>query len=92
MFTDNNPLEHFNSVNLGAAERRWVAQLANFNYILKCHPRKENSKALSWKPPEASATMAIATEEAERQEQLDLGSTPAGVPHIKFCESPDTER
>uniref|UniRef100_A0A8C7YMG5 Gypsy retrotransposon integrase-like protein 1 n=1 Tax=Oryzias sinensis TaxID=183150 RepID=A0A8C7YMG5_9TELE len=30
IFTDNNPLVHLETARLGAAEQRWVAQLANF--------------------------------------------------------------
>ncbi|KAK7938602.1 hypothetical protein WMY93_001928 [Mugilogobius chulae] len=32
IYTDNNPLAHLQTAHLGAAEQRWVAQLASFNY------------------------------------------------------------
>lgn len=31
VYTDNNPLSHFQSIKLGATEQRWVAQLAAFD-------------------------------------------------------------
>lgn len=45
VFMDNNPLVHLNTANLGAAEQRWVAQLANYDFVVKYHPGKENSNA-----------------------------------------------
>lgn len=45
VFTDNNPLVHLDTANLGATEQRWVAQLANFKYSLKYRPGSRNGNA-----------------------------------------------
>lgn len=45
MFTDNNPLVHLNTARLGAVEQRWVAQLANFKYVIKYRPGTQNKNA-----------------------------------------------
>ncbi|RXN33007.1 extracellular calcium-sensing receptor-like protein [Labeo rohita] len=48
VFTDNNPLSHLNSAKLGATEQRWAAQLASFDFELKCRSgRNRNADALS---------------------------------------------
>ncbi len=38
MYTDNNPLSHFQSIKLGATEQRWVAQLAEFDFTVQYRP------------------------------------------------------
>lgn len=45
VFTDNNPLAHLQTTRLGACKQRWVAQLASFNYNIKCRPGKSNLNA-----------------------------------------------
>ncbi|KAG1940729.1 interleukin-1 receptor accessory protein-like 1-A [Pimephales promelas] len=43
--TDNNPLVHLQTARLGAAEQRWVAQLANYDYQLQYRPGREHTNA-----------------------------------------------
>ena len=44
--TDNNPLTYiFSSTNLDAAEQRWVAQLASYNFSLEYQKGKDNTVA-----------------------------------------------
>lgn len=43
--TDNNPLAHLQTAKLGAVEQRWVAQLANFDYVIKYRPGKDHTNA-----------------------------------------------
>lgn len=38
VFTDNRPLTHLHTANLGATEQRWAAQLANFDLKLAIGP------------------------------------------------------
>lgn len=45
VFTDNNPLVHLDTAQLGAVEQRWVAQLTNFRYTVKYHPGAHNGSA-----------------------------------------------
>jgi len=45
VFTDNNPLVHLDTARLGAVEQRWVAQLANFKYVIKYRPGPQNKNA-----------------------------------------------
>lgn len=66
VFTDNNPLAHLNTANLGAVEQRWVAQLAGFQFDVKYRPGRTNGNAdgLSrW-----SLEDAIKDEEEEEEE------------------------
>lgn len=57
VFTDNNPLAHLNTANLGAVEQRWVAQLAGFQFDVKYRPGRTNGNAdaLSRWPSEGTA-------------------------------------
>lgn len=45
IYTDNNPLGHFQSLKLGATEQRWVAQLAAFDFTVHYRPGKNNANA-----------------------------------------------
>ncbi|KAK7945594.1 hypothetical protein WMY93_001322 [Mugilogobius chulae] len=45
IYTDNNPLAHLQTANLGAVEQRWVAQLASFDYTVKYRSGKTNVNA-----------------------------------------------
>uniref|UniRef100_A0A1A8HG02 Gypsy retrotransposon integrase-like protein 1 n=1 Tax=Nothobranchius korthausae TaxID=1143690 RepID=A0A1A8HG02_9TELE len=45
VFTDNNPLSHLSSAKLGAAEQRWIAQLAAFDFEIKYRSGKSNVNA-----------------------------------------------
>lgn len=45
VFTDNNPLSHLASANLGATEQRWAAQLALFDFELKYRSGRTNKNA-----------------------------------------------
>ena len=43
---DNNPLTYiFSSANLDAADQRWVAQLASYNFALEYQKGKDNTVA-----------------------------------------------
>lgn len=58
VFTDNNPLAHLNTANLGAVEQRWAAQLAGFQFEVHYRPGRTNGNAdaLSrWPVSETSA-------------------------------------
>ena len=51
VFTDNNPLAHFKTSNLGALEQRWAAQLGMFDFTVRYKPGRENrADALSRMP------------------------------------------
>lgn len=54
VFTDNNPLTHLQTVNLGSVEQRWTARLASYNFDVKFRAGKVNANAdaLSRKPLE----------------------------------------
>uniref|UniRef100_A0A669D8G6 ribonuclease H n=1 Tax=Oreochromis niloticus TaxID=8128 RepID=A0A669D8G6_ORENI len=45
VYTDNNPVAHLQTARLGAAEQRWVAQLASFDYEIKYRSGKSNINA-----------------------------------------------
>ncbi|KAI8517499.1 hypothetical protein Bbelb_035160 [Branchiostoma belcheri] len=45
VFTDNNPLAHLGTAQLGAVEQRWAASLANFDFDVKYRPGKSNVNA-----------------------------------------------
>ena len=63
VFTDNNPLVHLETAQLGATEQRWVAQLANYSYEIRYRPGTANRNAdvLSRLPGEATSTTTQAT-------------------------------
>lgn len=42
VFTDNNPLAHLNTANLGAVEQRWAAQLTGFQFEVCYRPGRTN--------------------------------------------------
>jgi transposase InsO family protein len=51
VFTDNNPLAHFQTSKLGALEQRWAAQLAVFDLVVRYRPGRLNrADALSRLP------------------------------------------
>ncbi|XP_041915854.1 uncharacterized protein LOC121680512 [Alosa sapidissima] len=43
--SDNNPLAHLNTANLGAVEQRWLAQLAGFQFGVRYRPGRMNGNA-----------------------------------------------
>lgn len=45
VYTDNNPLAHLQTAQLGATEQRWVAQLAPFQLDIRFRPGKLNKCA-----------------------------------------------
>lgn len=45
VYTDNNPLSHLSSANLGATEQRWAAQLASFDFEIKYRSGRSNQNA-----------------------------------------------
>ncbi|KAK7933216.1 hypothetical protein WMY93_004112 [Mugilogobius chulae] len=77
IYTDNNPLAHLQTAHLGAAEQRWVAQLASFNYTVKYRSGKSNINAdvLSRFPVSSKQTMAPA-------EQLAHGTVIAAAVEV----------
>lgn len=52
--TDHNPLRHLDTAKLGAVEQRWVAQLAEFDFVVHYKPGRtnQNADALSRIPTE----------------------------------------
>ena len=56
VLTDNNALVHLQTEKQGAADQRWVAQLANFNYIINYCPGKDNINADVLSRPSAVST------------------------------------
>ena len=42
VLTDNNPLAHFKTSNLGALEQRWAAQLGMFDFTVRYKPGRTN--------------------------------------------------
>ncbi|KAI5086051.1 hypothetical protein C0J45_23499, partial [Silurus meridionalis] len=42
VYTDNNPLSHLTTAGLGAAEQRWAAQLAAFDFGIRYRPGRSN--------------------------------------------------
>lgn len=45
VYTDNNPLSHYQTAKLGALEQRWVGQLADFDLEVKYKPGRSNGNA-----------------------------------------------
>ena len=62
VFTDNRPLTHLQTANLGATEQRWAAQLANFNFDISYRPgsSNQNADALSRVPVEVGSHLVNA--------------------------------
>ena len=68
VYTDNNPLTYvLTSAKLNATGLRWVADLAEFNFVIKYRPGKSNSDAdgLSRRPMEISEMKRKCTESVE---------------------------
>ena len=66
--------------NLGATEQRWVAQLANYNYVVKYRPgaKNGNADALSRLPEEARVTAVQTGPETQLpSDDIPLGPTDA---------------
>ena len=42
VINDNNPLTYFRSAKLGALEKRWASQLAQFDFDIQYRPGKIN--------------------------------------------------
>ena len=42
VLTDNNPLAHFKTSNLGALEQWWAAQLGQFDFTVRYKPGRTN--------------------------------------------------
>lgn len=80
IFTDNNPLVHLDTANLGATEQRWAAQLANFKYKIKYRPgsRNGNADALS-RLPSGVGVSAINTELPPQPAPPEAASDPGAT-------------
>uniref|UniRef100_A0A671UA44 ribonuclease H n=1 Tax=Sparus aurata TaxID=8175 RepID=A0A671UA44_SPAAU len=69
VFTDNNPLSYLESAKLGAAEHRWAAQLAAFDFEIKYRSGRSNKNAdalsrqptssLSWQGRSCPAPLSL---------------------------------
>lgn len=72
VFTDNNPVAHLRTAQLGATEQRWVAKLSAFDFDVKYRAGRENvnADALS-RLPRSSAV--IEQVEAEVMESIPSG-------------------
>lgn len=70
-FTDNSPLVHLATANLGAVEQRWVNQLANYRYTIKFRPGRANKNcdALSRLAGERTEVVVGAVSGAEDHKQ-----------------------
>ncbi|KAL2091106.1 hypothetical protein ACEWY4_013369 [Coilia grayii] len=83
VFTDNNPLVHLATANLGATEQRWAAQLANYRYTIKYRPgaRNGNADGLSRRPEKAEVrTVRAASRPASQEVTTEPSeSRPEGV-------------
>lgn len=58
--TDHNPLHYLDTANLGAVEQRWVAQLAEYDFVVHYKPGRsnQNADALSRVPGRQKPEMA----------------------------------
>jgi hypothetical protein len=66
VYTDNNPLKYIlSSAKLNATGLRWVGELEDFNFTIKCRPSKVNTDAdaLSRLLPNVDSYMEMCTEE-----------------------------
>ena len=69
VFTDNRPLVHLQTANLGATEQRWAAQLANYDFTIHYRPgtSNQNADALSRMPEEVTVAAVHVSAEQEAQ-------------------------
>lgn len=65
IITDNNPLCHLSTANLGAIQQRWVAQLAVFDFDVKYRPGRCNTAADALSRRPAADEPAPDSEDAE---------------------------
>lgn len=45
VYTDNNPLSHYQTANFGALKQCWVGQLADFDWEVRYKPGRPNGNA-----------------------------------------------
>ena len=89
VLTDNNPLAHLQTAQLGATEQRWAAQLAPFNLEIKYRPGRLNrcADALSRYPgkneeevkgiiSEVTVSTTLPEKVVSKDEQRDLPPKP----------------
>lgn len=65
IITDNNPLCHLSTANLGAIQQRWVAQLAVFDFDVKYRPGRCNTAADALSSRPSADEPEPASEDAE---------------------------
>jgi hypothetical protein len=100
VFTDNNPVAHFQTSKLGALEHRWAAQLAVFDFTIRYKPGRLNkADGLSRIPATVSSQSTsvppqLATEmeaKCQRQEVRDShGALHGPFPSVPQQKSPST--
>uniref|UniRef100_A0A8P4GS98 Gypsy retrotransposon integrase-like protein 1 n=1 Tax=Dicentrarchus labrax TaxID=13489 RepID=A0A8P4GS98_DICLA len=96
VITDNNPLCHLSTANLGAVQQRWVAQLAVFDFDVKYRPGRCNTAADALSRQPAGDGPEPVSEDAEYDgcvaicnalrtgTELGLDLVTAGVEHCKI--------
>ena len=91
VFTDNNPLTYvLTSAKLNATGLRWVADLAEFNFLIKYRPGKLNadSDGLSRRPLELSELKRQCTESVDPASVAAISASArcmAGETQIAMC-------
>uniref|UniRef100_A0A3B3RLD9 Gypsy retrotransposon integrase-like protein 1 n=1 Tax=Paramormyrops kingsleyae TaxID=1676925 RepID=A0A3B3RLD9_9TELE len=65
VLTDNNPLCHLSTANLGAIQQRWVAQLAVFDFDVRYRPGRCNTAADALSRRPAADELEPESEDAE---------------------------
>ena len=90
IFTDNNPLAHYQTTKLGALEQRWASQLAQFNFDCQYKPGKKNpADALSRLPQQATEVplqVALCHQAARFAPEVQSATSPDPTPKL-----PDTD-
>jgi hypothetical protein len=86
VYTDSNPLAHFQTSKLGALEQRWAAQLAVFDFTVHYKPGRVNrADALSRMPQQSTPVptalaqavhVSCSRQEIDRQPTLGPHSPP----------------
>lgn len=77
---DNNPLNHLNTKKLGAVERRWVSELAQFDFQIVCIALVAR---MWWQIPGRSECVAVAQTFQDTRNVLTVQAT---KPCVALCQ------